>query len=102
LPDNDAAYHQGRKRLIDDVRHLQEDLRTVANLEVYPTGANFVLFKIQNGMNATELQTRLLDEHGMYVRDCSNKLGMDAFHICVASQGREKDARLVQALRTLV
>jgi len=102
LPDNDAAYHQGRKRLIDDVRHLQEDLRTVANLEVYPTGANFVLFKIQNGMNATELQTRLLDEHGMYVRDCSNKLGMDAFHIRVASQGREKDARLVQALRTLV
>ena len=100
LPDNDAAYHQGRKRLIDDVRHLQEDLRTVANLEVYPTGANFVLFKIQNGMNATELQTRLLDEHGMYVRDCSNKLGMDAFHIRVASQGREKDARLVQALRT--
>jgi len=100
LPDNDAAYHEGRKRLIEDVRHLEEDLRTVASLEVYPTGANFVLFKIQNGMNATELQTRLLDEHGMYVRDCSNKLGMDAFHIRVASQGREKDARLVQALRT--
>ena len=54
------------------------NLRTVPRLEVYPTGANFVLFKIQNGMTATELQTRLLDEHGMYVRDCSNKLGMDA------------------------
>ncbi len=102
LPDNDADYHQGRKRLIDDVRLLQENLRTVAGLEVYPTGANFVLFKIQNGMNATELQTRLLDEHGMYVRDCSNKLGMDAFHIRVASQGREKDMRLVQALRIVV
>ncbi|MGA2850282.1 MAG: histidinol-phosphate transaminase [Terracidiphilus sp.] len=102
LPANDAAYHQGRKRLIEDVRHLQANLETVPRIEVYPTGANFVLFKIQNGMNATELQTRLLDEHGMYVRDCSNKLGMDAFHIRVASQGREKDARLVQALRTLV
>ena len=102
LPANDAAYQQGRKRLIEDVRHLQANLETVPRIEVYPTGANFVLFKIQNGMNATELQTRLLDEHGMYVRDCSNKLGMDAFHIRVASQGREKDARLVQALRTLV
>jgi threonine-phosphate decarboxylase len=102
LPDNDAAYHVGRKRLIDDVRYLQENLRTVPRLEVYPTGANFVLFKIQNGMNATELQNRLLDEHGMYVRDCSNKLGMDAFHIRVASQGREKDMRLVEALRTVV
>ncbi|MGA3046652.1 MAG: histidinol-phosphate transaminase [Terracidiphilus sp.] len=102
LPDHDAAYHQGRKRLIDDMRHLQANLRTVTRLEVYPTGANFVLFKIQNGMNATELQTRLLDEHGMYVRDCSNKLGMDAFHVRVASQGREKDMRLVEALRIVV
>jgi histidinol-phosphate/aromatic aminotransferase/cobyric acid decarboxylase-like protein len=102
LPETDAAYHQGRKRLIADVRHLHESLCTVPRLDVYPTGANFVLFKIQNGMNAAELQTRLLEEHGMYVRDCSNKLGMDAFHIRVASQGREKDARLVEALRTLM
>ena len=102
LPENDAAYHQGRKRLIDDVRHLYENLRTVPRLEVYPTGANFVLFKIQNGMNATELQSRLLEEHGMYVRDCSNKVGMDKFHIRVASQGREKDARLVAALHQLL
>jgi histidinol-phosphate/aromatic aminotransferase/cobyric acid decarboxylase-like protein len=102
LPDSDADYHRGRKRLIDDVRHLQENLRTVPQLEVYPTGANFVLFKIQNGMTASELQASLLEEHGMYVRDCSNKLGMDAFHIRVASQGREKDTRLVEALRTLV
>jgi histidinol-phosphate/aromatic aminotransferase/cobyric acid decarboxylase-like protein len=102
LPENDDAYHVGRRRLIDDVRHLSEDLRSVPGLEVYPTGANFLLFKILNGMNATELQTVLLEEHAMYVRDCSNKLGMDTFHIRVAAQGREKDARLVGALRTLL
>jgi len=102
LPPTDAAYHAGRKRLIGDVRWLYDALRTIPRLEVYPTGANFVLFKIQNGMAATELQARLLAEHQMYVRDCSNKLGMDAFHIRVASQGRDKDTRLVEALRTLM
>jgi histidinol-phosphate/aromatic aminotransferase/cobyric acid decarboxylase-like protein len=102
LPPTDAAYHEGRKRLIADVRSLYSALRTIPCLQVYPTGANFVLFKIQNGMTATELQSRLLADHQMYVRDCSNKLGMDAFHIRVASQGREKDARLVEALRALV
>jgi histidinol-phosphate/aromatic aminotransferase/cobyric acid decarboxylase-like protein len=102
LPPTDAAYHDGRKRLIADARWLYGNLRTIPHLQVYPTGANFVLFKIQNGMTATELQARLLAEHQMYVRDCSNKLGMDAFHIRVASQGREKDARLVEALRTLM
>lgn len=102
LPANDADYHVGRRRLIGDVRQLESNLRTVPRIEVYPTGANFVLFKIQNGMNATELQNCLLEEHGMYVRDCSNKLGMDTFHIRVASQGREKDMRLVEALRVAV
>ena len=102
LPDGDAAYHEGRKRLIGDVKQLYDDLRTMPQLEVYPTGANFLLFKVQNGMTARELQMRLLVEHEMYVRDCSNKLGMDAFHIRVASQGREKDKRLVEALRTLL
>jgi threonine-phosphate decarboxylase len=102
LPSTDAAYHVARKRLIGDVRWLYSALKPIPRLEVYPTGANFVLFKVKNGMTATELQMRLLIGHQMYVRDCSNKLGMDNFHIRVASQGREKDSRLVDALETLV
>lgn len=101
LPSTDAVYHEGRKRLIGDVRALYDALKGIRYLEAYPTGANFVLFKITNGMTATELQRRLLEQHGMYVRDCSNKVGMDRFHVRVASQGREKDARLVEALRAL-
>jgi len=102
LPATDAPYHEARKRLIGDVRVLYDALCRIPALDVYPTGANFVLFKIRTGMTATELQRRLLDEHLMYVRDCSNKVGMDRFHVRVASQGRENDARLVEALRTLM
>jgi threonine-phosphate decarboxylase len=98
LPATDSAYHAGRKRLIDDVRQLHAALESIPGIEVYPTGANFVLFKIKGAMTAAELQRRLLSDHRMYVRDCSNKVGMDDFHVRVASQGREKDARLVQAL----
>jgi len=101
LPPTDADYHAARKQLIADVRCLYAGLKALPHLDVYPTGANFVLFRITNGMTAAELQARLLAEHQMYVRDCSNKVGMDAFHIRVASQGREKDARLVEALRIL-
>jgi threonine-phosphate decarboxylase len=102
LPSTNDAYHEGRRRLIADVKQLHDDLCTIPHLKVYPTGANFLLFKIDNGMTATELQARLLAEHDMYVRDCSNKVGMDHFHIRVASQGHEKDTRLVQALRSLL
>jgi histidinol-phosphate/aromatic aminotransferase/cobyric acid decarboxylase-like protein len=60
-----------------------------------------VLCKVTSGLSAAEVQARLLTEHRMYVRDCSNKTGMDRFHIRVASQGREKDARLIEALGAL-
>lgn len=102
LPSTDAAYQEARKRLIGDVRWLYEALRAIPGIGVYPTGANFVLFKIKTGMQAVELQGLLLKEHRMYVRDCSNKVGMDNYHIRVASQGREKDAKLVEALQTLL
>ena len=101
LPATDTEYHEGRMRLIGDVRALYNGLKEIPALDVYPTGANFVLFKIKNGMTATELQARLLAEHQMYVRDCSNKVGMDNYHVRVASQGREKDAQLVGALKLL-
>jgi threonine-phosphate decarboxylase len=102
LPSTDAVYHETRKRLIGDVRWLYSGLRGVAGIEPYPTGANFVLFKIKGGMTSGKLQKRLLDEHLMYVRDCSNKIGMDNFHIRVSSQGREKDEKLVKALHQIL
>ena len=102
LPPTDTAYHEARKRLIAEVRWLYGALKTIRGIEVYPTGANFVLFKVNTGMTAGQLQSRLLEEHRMYVRDCSNKVGMDDRHIRVASQGHDNDARLVEALRTLV
>ncbi|HKV46795.1 MAG TPA: histidinol-phosphate transaminase [Candidatus Acidoferrales bacterium] len=102
LPATDAEYHIARKQLMSDVEWLYDSLRKIPGLAVYPTGANFVLFKIKSRFTAAELQARLLEEHRMYVRDCSNKLGMDAFHVRVASQGREKDAQLVAALRSLM
>ena len=102
LPRTDADYQAGRRRVIEDVRQLHDSLQANPRLDVYPTGANFVLFKIKTGMTAADLRARLLSEYQMYVRDCSNKVGMDAFHVRVASQGREKDAKLVQALQALI
>jgi threonine-phosphate decarboxylase len=102
LPQTDPDYHEARKHLMADVRWLYEALKSIRGIDVYPTGANFVLFKVKAGITASELQLRLLEEHQMYVRDCSNKVGMDDRHIRVASQGRDKDARLVEALRVLV
>lgn len=98
LPATDAEYHAARLRVIEDVRWLHRQLSALDGIVVYPTGANFICFRVVNGMTARELQRRLLVDHAMYVRDCSNKVGMDQCHIRVATQGREHDSRLVAVL----
>jgi threonine-phosphate decarboxylase len=101
LPPTDRAYHVARLRLIKEMQWLTDQLERISGFHVYPTGANFVLFRIDNGWTAAELQMLLLERFKLYVRDCSNKVGMDNRHIRVASQGRAKDAKLVKALKTL-
>lgn len=98
LPATDADYQSSRLRVLQDVRRLYAGLAQVEGITVYPTGANFVCLRVDCGLTARQVQRRLLVEHGLYVRDCSNKVGMDRFHMRVASQGREKDRRLVEAL----
>jgi histidinol-phosphate/aromatic aminotransferase/cobyric acid decarboxylase-like protein len=102
LPGTRPEYLESLRRITSDVRALGKGLATIPGLHVYPTGANFVLFRIEGDMTAAALQSGLLREHRMYVRDCANKLGMDDRHVRVASQGRDLDARLVEALRVLL
>jgi threonine-phosphate decarboxylase len=102
LPSARTAYRESLRRVSADVRRLRDGLSSIAGVFVYPTGSNFVLFRIEGEMNAADLQARLLADHGMYVRDCSNKVGLDDRHVRVASQGRDADDRLVAAVRDLM
>ena len=102
LPASEGEYRESLRRVTSDVGLLRDELDAIPGLSAYPTGSNFVLIRIENGMTAAELQARLLEDHLMYVRDCSNKVGMDDRHIRVASQGRDADERLVKALRDLM
>jgi histidinol-phosphate/aromatic aminotransferase/cobyric acid decarboxylase-like protein len=100
LKNTNEIYHQTRLRVIEDVKDLYQKLLRIPGYKIYPTGSNFILIKIEFGMKAAELQWQLL-EKGLYVRDCSNKAGLDEYHIRVSSQGKEKDRFLIEALKQI-
>jgi histidinol-phosphate/aromatic aminotransferase/cobyric acid decarboxylase-like protein len=101
LKNTNEAYHETRMHVIRDVRDLYQKLVKLPGYQIYPTGSNFILIKIEFGVTAFDLQMQLLENYGLYVRDCSNKIGLDNRHIRVASQGKEKDQFLVDALEAL-
>ncbi|HOS85277.1 MAG TPA: histidinol-phosphate transaminase [Bacteroidales bacterium] len=97
----DELYHVARKQVIADVHYLYTELKQITGFFVYPTGSNFVLIRIECGITAKDLQRLLLEDYYLYVRDCSNKIGLDNFHIRVASQGKDKDSLLIAALQQI-
>lgn len=101
LEATDAEYQKARKQVIVDVKNLYEAVRHIEGFTAYPSGSNFLLIHVDTGCTASELQMKLLKEHKVYVRDCSNKVGMDKYHIRVASQGKEKDQLIIKALRAV-
>jgi threonine-phosphate decarboxylase len=101
LGDTDEEYQIARLKVIRDIRFLYSELKDIKGFFTYPTGSNFVLIKIECGLTATDLQHILLEDYHLYVRDCSNKAGMDNCHIRVASQGKRKDKFLIAALKEI-
>ncbi|MFO7869672.1 MAG: histidinol-phosphate transaminase [Bacteroidales bacterium] len=101
LVQTNDMYHAMRKRVIAEVADLYCDLQKIRGFYVYKTGCNFVMIKIECGLTAFELQKKLLEDYWIYVRDCTNKIGLDAYHIRVSSQGKAKDALLIDALSSI-
>jgi len=101
LPKTDAEYQQSVRQVVKDVRLLYSKLTQLDGYKIYPTGSNFILIRIDFDLTARQLQMQLLEYYGLYVRDCSNKIGLDQYHIRVASQGEANDEKLVVALREI-
>lgn len=81
---------------------LYEGLRAVPGLRVFPSAANFVLFRVEKpGLTHTRVFERLLDEHGILVRDVS-KYPMLAGCLRVNAGTPEETGEFLEAVRSIV
>jgi L-threonine-O-3-phosphate decarboxylase len=80
-------------------KRLFEGLAQISGLYPHPGAANFIL--VRSDRSATQLQTQLLQQHQILIRDCISfsELGDNFFRVAVRTVA-END-RLVAALQTL-
>lgn len=81
---------------------LLSGLQGIHYLEPYPSQANFVLSKLLYGFTASELTTRLFEEFGILINNCSNKAGLDGRFVRMASRTVDENYQLIHALESLV
>ncbi len=67
-----------------------EKLRSVPNLRLIPTQANFVMCEVMGGFSSENLSKILLYDHNILIKDLSANKGIDGQFIRIAIKTREE------------
>jgi len=95
-----ADYEKARVRCIEETQSLAKRLAAIPQIKVFDTWSNFILFKIlDDRFNSMQIRDHLLSRHGLYVRDCSRKLGLGDRFIRVGTNLPAENARLIEAIQ---
>jgi threonine-phosphate decarboxylase len=88
---------RARARNIEGRNSLQHDLERLG-LSVYPSSANFILFRLPSEVDSDLFWQHMIVQHGTVLRACTNYEGLPPGHFRAAVRTREENNRLVEAL----
>lgn len=85
------------------LQNVQRKARLKAALDAvcirtYPAAANFLLFRLPEAVSSERFWRRMIVEHHIVLRDCSNYEAMPRGHLRTAVQTEEKNDQLAQAV----
>lgn len=76
ISDHDAEYEESLSLLSRDRRTMATELTRIPGLTIFPSQGNFILVKLPGDWSGVALRDYLVANHGVYTRECGNKLGM--------------------------
>jgi histidinol-phosphate/aromatic aminotransferase/cobyric acid decarboxylase-like protein len=75
LKEHKDEYRESLRRLSSDRASMLHRLSGLPGLKVFPSQGNFVFVKLPLGKDGVRLRDYLVSDHGVFVRECGNKLG---------------------------
>jgi histidinol-phosphate/aromatic aminotransferase/cobyric acid decarboxylase-like protein len=99
--DFQKKYELVRKKYIMNTLMFTNELNSIPNIKVYPSKANFALVELLDGTKARDMMIKLLFTYGVYVRECSDKIGLEGEFLRIASRSFEENIVILDALKTI-
>ena len=94
------AYSIGCDKIVDERKRFAKELSKLPGIKVFPSQANYVMIKIENGKKAEDIAIRLLDESNIFIKDLSSKKGFDGEQfIRLAVRNSDDNDKLIAALK---
>ncbi|MCF8108837.1 MAG: aminotransferase class I/II-fold pyridoxal phosphate-dependent enzyme [Desulfohalobiaceae bacterium] len=101
-PEFQTEYEQVRIRYIKETQRFFKGLAHIDGLRVYPSLGNFILIELLNGWTACDFTSALLIKHGVYSRDCNDKIGLEGEFVRLASRSREENEYILQSIADIL
>jgi histidinol-phosphate/aromatic aminotransferase/cobyric acid decarboxylase-like protein len=95
-------YDIARKKYIMNTLMFLSEMNAIEGIKVYPSKANFALVEIQNGQTSNEFSMNLLINNGIYIRDCSDKIGLEGQFVRIASRSFEENLSIISGIREAI
>jgi len=98
IQEHDEEYEDSLRLLSRDRRTMAGELARIPGLTIFPSQGNFILVKLPTEWSGVALRDYLVANHGVYTRECGNKLGMTSqFMRLVVRPARDVD-RLIDGM----
>jgi histidinol-phosphate/aromatic aminotransferase/cobyric acid decarboxylase-like protein len=99
--DFQKSYDLVRKKYIMNTMMFLNELNRIPGIKVYPSRANFALVELIDGTKSVEMMIKLLYTYGIYVRECSDKIGLDGQFLRIASRSFEENILILEAFKDI-
>jgi histidinol-phosphate/aromatic aminotransferase/cobyric acid decarboxylase-like protein len=91
-------YEESLRLLSRDRRAMAAELGRIPGITVFPSQGNFVLVKLPTEWSGVTLRDFLVANHGIYTRECGNKLGMTSQFMRLVVRPINDVGRLMEGL----
>ena len=96
---NDQEFKKKSREFIEYERaYLYKEMTGIPSIEIYPSNANFLMFRLCGNHTASKLYQNLLQK-GLLVRNCRNFKGLDSSFFRVAVNKRAENDFLLSNLK---
>jgi histidinol-phosphate/aromatic aminotransferase/cobyric acid decarboxylase-like protein len=98
IGDYAADYEESLRLLSRDRRYMANELTRIPGLTIFPSQGNFILVKLPTAWSGVELRDYLVANHGVYTRECGNKLGMTSQFMRLVVRPTNDVSRLIDGM----
>ena len=94
-------YEQVRVKYIKETQEFIKQLKQTPKIKVYPSMANFALIEILNGESSDDFVFNMLINHGIYLRTCSDKIGLNGEFVRLASRTKDENQYIIECFKKI-